>query len=151
MQRLRLLRLSLSLILCSLGIEGCATLSPPPDIFVFERLDQHLAVDPISGHEILTPSPACMAQIQEFSCGHGVAIMSGTEIYVGDLPAHQWKGKTWTSLKDESVHFPAVESYAPLATYLINSCKRFNCNASLDAFRVKLNSLNGIAGALANP
>lgn len=147
---LKLLKFSLFATL-SLSAIDCATLPPPPDIYAFERLDTHLSVDPVTGHQMLSPSPACMKQIQEMACGHGVAIMSGTEIYVGDLPAHMWKGKTWTQLKQESVHLPAVESYAPLATYMIDSCKRFNCNTQLDAFRIKINSLNGVAGALANP
>lgn len=92
-----------------------------------------------------------MAQISEMACGHGVSIMTGAEIYVGDAAQHLYKGKPWSALKAESVYVPAVESYAPLATYLINTCKRFNCNTELDAFRVKLNSLNGVAGAISNP
>lgn len=150
MLKLRLPSALLSAISLCLGINGCATLPAPPDIFVFERLDTHLSIDPVTGHQILAPSPTCMQQIQEMSCGHGVSIMTGAEIYVGDAAGHGWKNKTWTELKQESVHLPAVESYAPLSTYMINACAKFKCNANLDAFRVKINSLNGIVGALSN-
>lgn len=150
MQKLKLWKWLLFAILSCSAI-NCASIPPPPDIFVFERLDQHLSVDPATGHKILAPSPMCMKMLQELSCGHGVAMMSGTEIYVGDAPNHGWKGKTWTEIKSESVHVPAIESFAPLETYLINTCRKFKCNSQLDAFRIKLDSLNGIAGAISNP
>lgn len=143
----RLSALLFGILLCW-GISGCASIPPPPDIFVFESMDQHLATDPVSGHLVLTPSPTCMAQIGEMSCGHGVSIMTGQELFVGET--RLYKSKPWSQLKAESVFLPAVESYAPLATYLINTCKRFSCSAQLDAFRVKLNSLSGVAGALLN-
>lgn len=144
------MRLIILLILLSL-LTSCATVSPPPDIPVFEYLEQHLSIDPTTGHSILKPSPACLKAIGEFECGHGVYVMSGREVYIGDLPKNQLNGKTWTQLKAEAVFMPAVESYAPMSTWIINTCKVASCSSEVDAFKIKLNSLNGIAGALQNP
>lgn len=130
-------------------LSACAP--KPPDVFVFEYLAQHLANDPATGHLLLTPSPACMKQIQEVECGHGVSIVSGTEIFIGEEKAHWFKNKPWSQIKRESVYVPAVESYAPLAAYIIDSCKKMKCSDQVDAFRIKLDSLNGIPGAVANP
>lgn len=122
--------------------EGCATLSPP-DIYVFEDLQEHIALDQES-HLILTPSPACMEKIQENACGHGVSIVTGKEIFIGENAQHLYLGKTWSVLKSESVYMPAKESYAPLSEYLINVCAKMGCNSAIDAFRVKLDSLSAI-------
>lgn len=149
MPKLRLLNVWLSAILLCCQI-SCATIPPPPDIYVFEYLEQHLSTDPVTMHLILTPSPTCMAQVGEAECGHGVSIISGKEVFVGEAKAVQFKGKPWSMLKSESVFMPAVESYAPLATYLINTCRKFRCSNELNAFRVKLNALNGFSGALSN-
>lgn len=123
----------------------------PPDIFVFENMQQKLSIDPLTQHLILTPSPTCMKEISEVECGHGVSIVSGREIFVGENEKSLFKGKPWSKLKLESVYIPAVESYAPLAVYVITSCKKMNCNKEVDAFRVKLNSLNGISKAIVSP
>lgn len=151
MPKLKLLSALPFAILSCLAISGCASIPPPPDIYVFESLEQHLSTDAATQHLIMTPSPTCLAQIGEAECGHGVAIMSGKEIFVGEALAHHFKDKPWSKLKEESVFLPAVESYAPLATYLINTCRKFGCNSQLNAFRIKLNALNGVAGALKNP
>jgi len=74
--------------------------------------------------------------------------VSGKEIYIGELPAHQLKGKKWSQLKAESVYMPAVESYAPLSTYIINTCKKDNCSSQVTGFKVKLDSLNGIGAVI---
>ena len=66
----KLLKFWLLLILLKL-LTNCA--SVPPDVYVFENLQQHLSTDPITGHLILKPSPACWAKIGEVECGHGVA------------------------------------------------------------------------------
>lgn len=116
----------------------------PPDVPVFENLQQRLSTDPKSGHLILTASPTCMAQIEEAECGHGVFIMSGKEIFVGEKPANFYHGKPWSLLKQQSVYVPSVESYAPISTYIINSCNKMGCNDQVDKFRIKLNSVNGI-------
>lgn len=58
--------------------------------------------------------------------------------------------KSWSKLKEESAYLPAVESYAPLSTYIINSCNKMHCSDQVDRFKVKLDSLNGVAGALQN-
>jgi len=121
----------------------------PPDVFVFEPLVQHLSLDPTTGHSVLTPSPTCELKIKEAQCLHGVSIMTGTEIFVGELTLY--KGKKASDLQAESILVPAVESYAPLETYIVNACKKMNCDSQVDAFKVKVNSLNGIAGAIKNP
>lgn len=141
MQKLNRLRCLPFVILLCLLIEACAT---PPNVYVFENLQQHLATDPVTTHLILTPSPTCMAQIGEVECGHGVSIISGDEIFIGELPTHLFNGKTWGAIKSESVYVPAVESYAPLSSYMIDACKKMNCSDQVDAFKLKINPLNVI-------
>lgn len=138
----------LLLSLLSLSLLNCSV--KPPNVFVFESLEQHLKTDDITKHIILSPSPTCMAKIGEPACLHGVAIMSGEEIYVGELPGHFFNGKKASAIKAESIYVPAVESFSPLKTYIVNSCKKMNCDTSVDQFNVKLNSLNGISGAILN-
>lgn len=116
----------------------------PPDVFVFENLAQRISTDPVSGHLILTPSPTCMKQVNEPECGHGVAIVSGQEIYVGEGKEHQFKGKPWSILKQQSVYVPAAESYAPLSTYIVDSCKKMGCDDQIDEFKAKLDSLGQV-------
>jgi hypothetical protein len=108
-----------------------------------------MVIDPKTADLMWEPSPTCMEEINEPCCGHGISIMSGTEVYVGEKTL--FKGKKWSDLKAESVYVPAVESYAPLSTYIINSCKQANCDSQVDQFQVKLNSLNGIVNAIENP
>ena len=136
--------LLVNLLLCSCSIK-------PPNVYVFEDLEQHIVIDPKTADLIWEPSTTCMDEIQEPQCGHGVAIMSGDEVYIGDNANNLFKGKKWSDLKAESVYVPAVESYAPLSTYIINSCKAANCDSQVDQFQVKLNSLNGIVNAIENP
>lgn len=127
---------------------GCAT--QPPDVPVFEPYTQRVTTDPKTDHMILLPSPLCMEKIQEFECGHGVYILSGKEIWVGEQKAHWFHGKPWSQIKRESIFVPAVESYAPLATYIINSCEQAHCNDQVDRFKVQVDQLKGI-GAVLNP
>jgi hypothetical protein len=133
------------IILLLLALNGCVHI---PDVYVFEVLNQRLSIDPITKHEILTPSPTCVAKIQENSCMHGVSIMTGSEIFVGEKTLY--KNKKASELQSESVLLPAIESYAPLETYIINSCKKMGCDSTVDQFKVKLDGLNGIAGAIKN-
>lgn len=121
------------------SLSSCAP--KPPDVFVFENLAQHLATDPATRHLVLTASPTCVKQIGEFECGHGVAIVSGKEIFVGENPSHLFNGKPWSKIKQEAVYLPAEESYAPLAAYIINACEKMNCGDNVNLFRVKLDSL----------
>lgn len=127
------------------SLTSCAT--KPPDIAVFEYLTQHLGKDPETGHILLRPSPACMKAIQEAECGHGVYIVSGKEIFIGEKAPNLFNGKTWTEIKSSSVYLPAKESYAPLVTYIINSCKKANCDEQVDKFKIKIDSLKGITEA----
>jgi hypothetical protein len=85
-----------------------------------------------------------MEKIGEMSCGHCVYVVSGKEIFIGENAPNQLNGKPWSAIKEEAVYLPAVESYAPLASYIINSCEKMNCNKQVTAFKVKLNSLIGI-------
>lgn len=128
------------------SLTSCAT--KPPDIFVFEKLEQHLSLDAQTGHLILKPSPACMTAINEPECGHGVSIVTGRQIFIGEIAPNIFNGQKWSELQEVSVILPAKESYAPLATYIINSCKQANCNTAIDAFRIKLDSLKSIKGVI---
>lgn len=143
----KLLKCSLFAISCCLPI-SCATL--PPDVFVFENLPSRVYKDPKTGHTMVQGSPTCMAKLQEMSCGHGVKIISGQEIFVGENAGHTYAGKKWSELQAEAVIAPAKESYAPLKTYMIDACKKMNCNDQINAFRVKLDELKGVQGAI-NP
>lgn len=145
MKKLKWLSLSLSLWLLS----SCSP--KPPDVFVFEQLSQKLSKDPINGHLLLTPSPTCMEKIQEVECGHGVSIMTGREIFVGELEGHSYSGKKWSELKSESVYVPAIESYAPMMTYIINSCQKNHCDKDVERFKVKVDSLRGITDVIKKP
>lgn len=95
---------------------------------------------------LLQGSPTCEKQINEVACGHCTYIVSGKEIYIGDHAPHLFNGKTWSEIKLESIYVPAVESYAPLSNYIINSCKKMNCDKQVDAFKIKLNSLDAVGG-----
>lgn len=136
-------------ILSWLLISGCAP--TPPDVPACEHMAQRLATDPVTGHMLLTPSPTCMKQISEPECGHCVYIVSGKEVFLGEQAGHWLNGKPWSKLRQTSVYLPVAESYAPLATYIINACKKMNCSDDVDKFKVKLDSLNGVSGAISNP
>lgn len=97
---------------------------------------------------MLSSSPTCMKQISEPECGHGVSIMLGREIFVGEGAGHWMNGKPWSKLRQQSVYLPAAESYAPLATYVINSCEKMGCSGDVTKFKVKLDSLNGVAAVV---
>lgn len=123
---------------------SCAWVSctpKPPDVPVCEALVQRTAVDSVTGHVILAPSPTCMAKIGEAECGHCVYIVSGKEEFIGEAPEHGLKGKPWHMVHEQSILLPAEESYAPLAAYIINSCKKANCSKDTQKFKEKLDSL----------
>lgn len=92
-----------------------------------------------------------MEKIVEFECGHGVFIMSGREVWVGENKENWFNGKPWSQLKRESILVPAVESYAPLSTYIINSCAKNNCDAEVDRFKVKIDELKSVGDAMTRP
>lgn len=146
-----MLKLNRWLLFAILSCSAISCAPKPPDVFVFEYLQQHLATDPVTTHLVLTPSPTCMEKIKEPECGHGVSIVSGREIFVGEAEASYYKGKPWSALKAQSVYVPAVESYAPLATYMINACEKMHCSDQLNAFRVKLDALKGVSSAISRP
>lgn len=122
----------------------------PPDVPVCEKLTQRLAKDPETDHLILRPSPTCMKKIGEAECGHCTYIVSGKEIFVGEDKKYHLNGKPWSQITRESIVVPAVESYAPLAEYVINACKKMKCDKDVERFKLKVDSLNGINDAL-NP
>ena len=130
-----------------LAISGCFAPSPP-DIYAFEDLEPFFQIDPATSNLLLEPSPSCMAKIGEPACGHGVAVVSGNDIWVGEATANQYHSKPWSQLKRESVLLPAAESYAPMATYAINACKWMNCNDQVTGFKIKMDSLNGVIPAV---
>ena len=132
-------------------LTSCASMPKPPDVPACENLKERLYQDPVTGHQIFAPSPTCMAEIGETSCGHCVYIVSGKEKFYGELPANQLNKKPWSTINLTTVQLPAEESYAPLAAYIINACKKMNCNNQVDAFKVKLDSLNGLKPAAENP
>jgi hypothetical protein len=123
----------------------------PPDVPACESLEQYLAIDSETQHLILKPSPTCAKQIGEFECGHCVYIVSGKEIFIGEGKAYQLNGKPWSQIKHEAVLLPAVESYAPLAAYVINACKKMHCSDDIARFKIKLDSLSGVTAAIPNP
>jgi hypothetical protein len=92
-----------------------------------------------------------MEKIKEPSCGHCVFIVSGKELFIGEKPEHYLDKKPWSTIVQTSVMLPAIESYSPLSKYIINSCKKMNCNDQVDRFKIKLDSLNGVKGAIENP
>lgn len=136
------------ILLWFLVIEACAP--KPPDVPVCEYLAQRLVTDPVTGHLLLKASPTCEKQIGEVECGHCTYIVSGREIYVGEGKDHLLNGKSWLQIKSQSIYVPASESFAPLEDYIINSCKKMNCNDQVDAFKIKLDSLKDVSAAIQN-
>lgn len=132
----------------ALLLNACAP--KPPDVPVCEKLVQRLATDPKTQHLMLTASPTCMKQIQEPECGHCTYIVSGKEIFVGENKKTWLNNKPWSQIQKESILVPAQESYAPLSSYLINSCEKMNCDKDVQRFKVKLDSLSSV-GEVLNP
>lgn len=137
------LRLLLLLIL-SASLIDCTP--KPPDVPACEHLAQRLATDPVTGHLLLKPSPTCMKEIGEPECGHCVYIVSGRQLFIGELDPHKLNGKSWSKLRQQSVYLPAEESYKHLATYIINSCAKMGCSDDVTKFKIKLDSLSGVSG-----
>lgn len=123
----------------------------PPDVPACESLSSKIYVDPKSGHSILQGSPTCEDSIGEPECGHCVFIVSGKEMFIGDLPKNYFNGKPWSELKAESIFLPAQESYAPLSAYVINSCKKMNCEKEITPFRIKLGVLKSASNENKSP
>jgi hypothetical protein len=146
MQNSKRLVWMLSAISCFL-LSSCDT-PQPPDVPACEQLSQYLTKDPVTDHDILNPSPTCEAAIGEPECGHCVYMVSGKEIFIGELEAHQFNKKPWSKLKRQAVYLPAVESFSPVEKYMINACHKMQCNDQIDRFKVKLDSLNGVADAI---
>lgn len=146
---MRKLRNSLLFAISFFYLTNCT--APPPDVFVFKHLKQRIQIDPGTGHLTITADPICLSKIQEMECCYGVSIVSGSEVFIGEREAHWFKGKACSTLVEQSILMPAVESYAPMATYIINQCAKMHCSAQVDAFKIKLDSINGVGGALSNP
>lgn len=146
MSKLNEMKLVLLIILCGLLL-SCTP--KPPDVPVCEDLKEHIMVDPVTGHMFESASPTCQKEVGEATCGHCTYIVSGKEIYIGDSEAHRFNGKPWSQIRDESILVPAKESYAPIAAYMINSCKKLNCNDDVARFKVKVDTLKSI-GCITN-
>lgn len=144
----RSLRCLLLAISCVFQIECTPR---PPDVPACEHLGQRLTVDPVTGHDMLEASPTCMQEIQERECGFCVYIVSGRKIFIGENAPHLLNGKPWSKIRTQSILLPAVESYAPLSAYIINSCKKMNCDDDVARFRVKLGTLKTAASAVSDP
>lgn len=134
------MRLMLLILLFASLYNSCSP--KPPDVPVCEQLSQRLVKD-VTGHMILKPSPTCIEKINEAECGHCTFIISGKEIFVGERESTFFNGKSWATLKAQSILVPAKESYAPIAAYMINACKKMNCNEDVNRFRVKIGTLSG--------
>lgn len=139
-KRLSYLKFLLSVSLFALLLSSCT--KPPPDVPVCKKLVQRLHTDAVTGHLKLTPSPTCMKNIQEYECGYCEHIVSGKVVFVGENPKFHLNGKPWSRIQRESILVPAEESYAPLSTYIINSCEKTNCSPDIQRFKVKLDSLD---------
>jgi hypothetical protein len=126
-------------LILSVCLTSCATLTPP-DVFVFKNLEPSLVIDESNNHVYLTPSAACMEAIQEAACGYGVSIVTGKKHFVGEHEKTWFNKKPWSQLKAESIYVPSEESYAPMSAYMINACKKMNCNSEITKFRVKFDS-----------
>lgn len=122
-----------------LSLTNCAP--NPPDVPAFKWLKQRLATDPLTQHIIIKPDPHCMEQIKEPECGYGVFVKTGKEIFVGELPANLYKGKTWSQLREQSIYLPVKESYEPLEAYVIDSCKKMGCEDDVTRFKIKIDRL----------
>jgi len=129
----------LPLIASCASLSNCAT--KPPDVPVCEDLVPRLSQDKETGHIVQTASPTCAREVGEISCGHCVLVVSGREFFVGEGKDHLLNGKPWSQIKASSVLLPAVESYAPLAEYVLDSCKRVNCDSDVTRFTVKLDAI----------
>jgi len=135
-----ILLMLLCVSLYSLFYSSCAP--KPPDVPVCEQLAQRITKD-VNGHIIMKPSPTCMEKISEAECGHCTYIISGKEIFIGEKESTFFNGKSWSTLKAQSILVPAKESYAPMAAYMINACKKMDCNEDVNRFRVKIGTLSG--------
>lgn len=113
-----------------------------PDVAACEHMEQQLTIDPITKHVLLRPSPTCMKNIKEIECGHCVTIVSKKEFFVGEADKYHYNEKPWSQIRRESALLPAEESYGPLSTYIINACKKMNCNDQVNRYKVKLNVFN---------
>ena len=129
---------TLFIILCVLPI-SCAI--KPPDVVVCKSLQKHLLYDADDNRLIQKPSPTCHKQIKEPECGACTYIVSGRKKYIGNKKENHFNGKSWKQIKEQSILVPAEESYAPLATYIINSCKKANCDKDVNRFKIKVESL----------
>lgn len=116
----------------------------PPDVPVCKHLAQRLATDPVSGHLLLRPSPTCKREIGEVECGRCTFIVSGKTFFVGEAVKTHFNGKPWSQLRRESILVPAVESYAPITAYMINSCKSLNCSDDVTKFKVKIDEVKDV-------
>ena len=119
-------------------LPSCAT--PPPNVPACKHLPQRLWEDPETKRLELRASPACWKAIKEPECGYCVRIVDGGEIWIGEKMLYN--NKPWSQIREEAIILPAEESYAPLSTHIINSCKRLNCSKDATRFKVKLDRLS---------
>lgn len=127
------------------GLSGflisCNTLPAPPDVYAFEHLNSRTYTDD-NGKIMFKPSPTCMEKIGEVECGHGVSIVTGNQIYVGENEPNLFNKKPWSQVRAESIYLPAEESYAPISVYIINNCIKFKCSDAVTRFKVKVDTVD---------
>lgn len=109
----------------------------PPDVPVCQHLEQRKIFDADSVTLKVRPSPACMMEIAEPECGQCTYIRSGKQIYIGNKKENWFNGKSWDDLRYSAVIVPSEESFAPILTYMINSCKASECNKDITRFKVR--------------
>jgi hypothetical protein len=128
-------------LIISLWLLGSACGPKPPNIPVCKDLKQRL-VSVSTGHLILSANPVCFKEIGEVECGRCTYIVSGKIFFIGEQKKNEFGGKPWSQIRRESILIPSKESYAPLAAYLINSCKKMGCSDEVTRFKVKIDSLD---------
>ncbi len=137
-------KLICSLILCAFQI-SCSSIPKPPDVPVCKHQAQRVWTNPDDGRLYVKPSPVCMKEVGEPECGVCATIVTGKTFYVGEASVHHFNAKPWSQLRRESILVPSVESYAPLSTYIINSCKKLKCSDEVTRFKVKVDAVSGEA------
>lgn len=125
---------TLSLVWCALLL-NCAT-TQPPDVPACMHLSAALVSDPQTQSAVLKPSPACEKAIGEPECGYCVYIVSGKKIFIGEKKENRFNGKSWSTIKEESVLLPSQESFAPLWAYLMQVCKQLECSEEITKLKV---------------
>lgn len=85
------------------------------------------------------PNPVCMKNIKEPTCGRCTWTIDDKVQYVGNNESNYLDGQSWLDIQLTGVIFPA-QSVAKVKGYIVNQCKKTNCNDNISKWRVKINS-----------